>query len=95
MVANLTPLPPVIIDYAAQISQFSHVSLSRCLNGRWTSQLRCIKPDALILIGGRSDTYGVLNSVELVTERGVCRGAVPELPAMRWRTITSTVAQES
>ena len=48
----------------------------------------------MLLIGGRSDTHGVLNTVELVTGRGVCRGAVPPLPAMRWRMITSTVAED-
>ncbi len=45
-------------------------------------------------MGGRSDTYGVLNTVELVTGRGVCRGAVPPLPAMRWRMVTATVERD-
>ena len=34
---------------------------------------------------------GVLNTVELVTGRGVCRGAVPELPAMRWRMVANSI----
>ena len=67
---------------------------SRCINGRWTQRLECVRPDALLLIGGRSDTYGVLSSAELVTGRGVCRGAVPPLPAMRWRMITSSIERE-
>jgi len=54
----------------------------------------CVRPDALILVGGRSDTYGVLNTVELVTGRGVCRGAVPPLPAMRWRMISATIDRD-
>ena len=66
---------------------------SLCINGRITHPLECVRPDAMILIGGRSDTYGVLNSVELITGRGVCRGAVPDLPAMRWRMITSSIDQ--
>ena len=65
-----------------------------CVNGDWSSRLRCVRPDALILIGGRSDTYGVLDTVELVTGQGVCRGAVPPLPAMRWRTITSAISRD-
>ena len=67
---------------------------ARCINGIWNRRLECVRPDAMLLIGGRSDTHGVLNSVELVTGRGVCRGAVPPLPAMRWRMITSTVAED-
>ncbi|TRY67807.1 hypothetical protein TCAL_02278 [Tigriopus californicus] len=66
---------------------------ARCINGFMT-RLECVRPDAMILIGGKSDTYGVLSSVELVTGRGVCRGAVPELPAMRWRAITSTLEKD-
>eukprot|EP00095_Tigriopus_kingsejongensis_P007693 snap_masked-scaffold142_size315517-processed-gene-0.4 protein:Tk07693 transcript:snap_masked-scaffold142_size315517-processed-gene-0.4-mRNA-1 annotation:"hypothetical protein" len=66
---------------------------SRCING-FISKLDCVRPDAMILIGGKSDIYGVLSSVELVTGRGVCRGAVPELPAMRWRAITSTLEKD-
>ncbi len=36
----------------------------------------------------------MLSSVELVTGRGVCRGAVPDLPAMRWRMVTATIARD-
>ena len=54
----------------------------------------CVRPDALLLVGGRSDTYGVLNTVELVTGRGVCRGAVPPLPAMRWRMVTNAIDRD-
>ncbi len=67
-----------------------------CLNGLWTNGRlpSCVRPDAMLLLGGRSDTYGVLASAELVTGRGVCRGAVPPLPAMRWRTITQTLGRD-
>ncbi len=41
-------------------------SLNRCFNGRMTQRLECVPPDALLIVGGRSDTYGVLSSVELV-----------------------------
>ena len=51
-----------------------------CQDGRLTPRLNCVRPDALLLLTGRSATHGVLNTVELVTNRGVCRGAVP--PAM-------------
>ena len=47
----------------------------------------CVKPGAMLLVGGRSDTYGVLSSAELVTSGGVCRGAVPPLPALRARQL--------
>ena len=63
------------------------------LQGRWSQRLECVTPDAMIIIGGRNSN-GVLNSVELVTGRGVCRGAVPPLPAMRWRLIANTVDED-
>ena len=31
-----------------------------------TQRLECVPPDAMLIVGGRSDTYGVLSSVELV-----------------------------
>jgi len=65
-----------------------------CQNGRLTPRLDCVRPDALLLLAGRSDTHGVLNTVELVTNRGVCRGAVPTLPAMRWRMIAESIDKE-
>ena len=65
-----------------------------CQNGRLTPRLDCVRPDALLLLAGRSDTHGVLNTVELVTKRGVCRGAVPALPAMRWRMIAESIDKE-
>lgn len=68
--------------------------VARCLNAHVTPRLDCVRPDALLLLAGRSDTFGVLNSVELVTARGVCRGAVPELPAMRWRMIAESIDKE-
>jgi hypothetical protein len=43
------------------------VVATRCFNGRMTQRLECVPPDALLIVGGRSDTYGVLSSVELVT----------------------------
>ena len=66
-----------------------------CQNGRLTPRLDCVRPDALLLLAGRSDTHGVLNTVELVTNRGVCRGAVPTLPAMRWRMIAQSIDKET
>merc|ERR1712226_1154511 len=78
------------------------VSLSsreaRCMTsgrliGRWSRRLECVAPDAMIIIGGRN-TNGVLSSVELVTGKGVCRGAVPPLPAMRWKMIAHTVDED-
>ena len=39
---------------------------SRCFNGKMTQRLECVPPDAMLIVGGRSDTYGVLSSVELV-----------------------------
>ncbi len=30
-----------------------------------------------------------------MTGRGVCRGAVPDLPAMRWRMVTSAVDRDT
>lgn len=67
---------------------------STCVRGIWSNRLECVRPDALIIVGGKSDTHGVLTTIELVTGRGVCRGAVPNLPAMRWRTITSTIGED-
>ena len=64
---------------------------TRCLSGRWSRRLACVRPDAMLIIGGRSNTQGVLNTVELVTGKGVCRGAVPELPAMRWRMVANSI----
>jgi hypothetical protein len=49
----------------------------------------------MLLVGGRSDTYGVLSSAELVTSGGVCRGAVPPLPAMRWKAIAAALDSET
>jgi len=66
-----------------------------CQNGRLTPRLDCVRPDALLLLAGRSDTHGVLNTVELVTNRGVCRGAVPTLPAMRWRMIAQSIDKDT
>ena len=74
------------------VSVFQKESL--CQNGRMTPRLDCVRPDALLLLAGRSDTHGVLNTVELVTNRGVCRGAVPTLPAMRWRMIAESIDKE-
>ena len=65
-----------------------------CDDGRLTPRLDCVRPDALLLLAGRSDTHGVLNTVELVTARGVCRGAVPTLPAMRWRMIAESIDKD-
>jgi len=65
-----------------------------CQDGRLTPRLNCVRPDALLLLTGRSATHGVLNTVELVTNRGVCRGAVPPLPAMRWRMIAESIDKE-
>jgi len=39
---------------------------TRCLSGRWSRRLACVRPDAMLIIGGRSNTQGVLNTVELV-----------------------------
>jgi hypothetical protein len=66
-----------------------------CLGGVWTADLMCVKPGAMLLVGGRSDTYGVLSSAELVTSGGVCRGAVPPLPAMRWKAIAAALDSET
>ena len=33
----------------------------------WVKELVCVKPGSMLVVGGRSDTYGVLNSVELIT----------------------------
>ena len=71
---------------------------ARCMTsgrliGRWSQRLECVTPDAMIIIGGRN-TNGVLSSVELVTGRGVCRGAVPPLPAMRWKMIANTIDED-
>jgi hypothetical protein len=44
---------------------------SRCFNGRMTQRLECVPPDAMLIVGGRSDTYGVLSSVELVRYQSV------------------------
>ncbi|CAB4063150.1 KLHL2_3 [Lepeophtheirus salmonis] len=68
---------------------------AKCYHGRLTQQLECVKPDALLVIGGRSDTYGVLSSVELITAQGVCRGAVPPLPQMRWKLIVIAIGRDS
>ena len=38
-----------------------------CANGLWSNELICVKPGAMLIVGGRSDTYGVLSSVELIT----------------------------
>ena len=44
---------------------------SRCFNGKMTQRLECVPPDAMLIVGGRSDTYGVLSSVELVRVESV------------------------
>ena len=36
-----------------------------CYNGRLSDELYCVLPGAMIVVGGRSDTSGVLSSVEL------------------------------
>ena len=38
-----------------------------CTDGKWSDNLTCVKPGAMMVVGGRSDTYGVLSSVELIT----------------------------
>ena len=75
------------------VSQYQKVA--HCNNGRMAPRLECVRPDALLLLAGRSNTNGVLNTVELVTRRGVCRGAVPPLPAMRWRMIAESIGEYS
>ena len=40
---------------------------TECDNGEWEEELICVKPGALLIVGGRSDTYGVLSSAELIT----------------------------
>lgn len=75
------------------------VSLERreatCSSGSWDSVLQCVRPGAMLVVGGRSDTYGVLSSVELLTSGGVCRGAVPSIPAMRWKMVAATLGGDT
>ena len=74
------------------VSQYQKVAY--CSNGRLAPRLECVRPDALLLLAGRNGN-GVLNTAELVTGRGVCRGAVPPLPAMRWRMIAESIGNYS
>jgi len=66
-----------------------------CLNGQWSHKLYCVLPGALLVVGGRSDTYGVLSSVELVTSGGVCRNIVPNLPTMRWKMVSASIDEDT
>ena len=65
-----------------------------CENGRWSHSLYCVLPGAMLVVGGRSDTYGVLSSVELVTSGGVCQNIVPSLPTMRWKMVAASISPE-
>ena len=40
---------------------------SQCYDGRLTRDLGCVLPGAMIVVGGRSNSLGVLSSVELIT----------------------------
>jgi len=66
-----------------------------CQNGQWSHKLYCVLPGAMLVVGGRSDTYGVLSSVELVTSGGVCRNIVPNLPTMRWKMVSASIDEET
>eukprot|EP00096_Caligus_rogercresseyi_P014027 TRINITY_DN6579_c0_g1_i1.p1 TRINITY_DN6579_c0_g1~~TRINITY_DN6579_c0_g1_i1.p1 ORF type:complete len:1345 (+),score=240.29 TRINITY_DN6579_c0_g1_i1:73-4107(+) len=66
----------------------------KCYHGHLSQRLECVKPDALLILGGRSDTYGVLNTAELITAQGVCRGAVPPFPAMRWKLVLTSIGRD-
>jgi len=66
-----------------------------CQNGQWSHKLYCVLPGAMLVVGGRSDTYGVLSSVELVTSGGVCRNIVPNLPTMRWKMVSASIDEDT
>jgi len=66
-----------------------------CANGVWSDELICVKPGAMLIVGGRSDTYGVLSSVELITSGGLCRNAVPALPGMRWKSVAASLDKDT
>ena len=48
---------------------------SQCYDGRLTRDLGCVLPGAMIVVGGRSNSLGVLSSVELITSGSGGAGA--------------------
>ena len=67
---------------------------AECYNGRLASDLYCVLPGAMIVVGGRSDTSGVLSSVELITSGGVCQNIIPDIPSMRWKMISASISKD-
>ena len=67
---------------------------AQCYNGRLSHELYCVLPGAMIVVGGRSDTSGVLSSVELITSGGVCQNIIPDIPSMRWKMISASIDRD-
>ena len=65
-----------------------------CYNGRLSHDLYCVLPGTMIVVGGRSDTSGVLSSVELITSGGVCQNIIPDIPSMRWKMISASITDD-
>ena len=63
-----------------------------CQDGTWSESLYCVKPGAMLVVGGRG-LSGVLPTVELITSGGVCKNIVPDLPHSRWKMITASVEE--
>ena len=63
-----------------------------CSDGTWTQSLYCVKPGAMLIVGGRG-LSGVLPSVELITSGGVCKNIVPDMPKSRWKMIAASVSE--
>jgi hypothetical protein len=65
-----------------------------CNDGTWSQSLYCVKPGAMLVVGGRG-LSGVLPTVELITSGGVCKNIVPDLPHSRWKMITASVTERT